>query len=202
MGMKPWIVLPALLVLATAPLSAAEYRYDEKNSKLTFTVRHFNMVTVLGYFFRFSGSFVFDPEKVEQSRVRLKIVSASLDSKNSMRDKDFRSENFFWVEKFPEITFESREFREIQGLSFNIYGDLTIRGISKPVVFRTTLLTPLKEVDPRKPVRFHTETFIRRKDFKLGTSGFNPVMLVTNESLKISLDVEGTPAPELDMPPA
>jgi polyisoprenoid-binding protein YceI len=187
------VVLTVLLLFSSAPVSASEYRYSQDRSTLSITVRHFNMVTIAGQFHEFTGSFVFDPQKVDQSKVDLRIKSESIHSGNEMRDRDFRSRNFFWVDKYPEMTFKSREFKDIQGLTFNIYGDLTIKDVTKEVVFKTTLLTPLPDVAPGKPVRFHTETYIRRKDYKLGTERFNPLMFVTNETLKISLDVEGQP---------
>ncbi len=183
------------MFLVMAPgARAAEYTYDQKESHLTFTLRHFNIVTVFGHFRKFTGKFRFDPANIEASDVQLTIDSASLESGNKIRDNDLRSEDFFWTEKHPAITFVCKMVRD-RGETFDIYGDLTIRGIKRPVIFVTRLLTPKDQVAPDKPIKFHTETYIRRKDYKLGTSKFfNPIMMVTNETLKISLDVEGSPA--------
>jgi polyisoprenoid-binding protein YceI len=195
--------LLAILLTAAVPLPAAEYKYTQEKSQLHFTVRHINIVTVRGQFKKFTGVFRFDPQKVDLSYVELRIESSSLETGNPSKNKEFRSENFFWVDKFPEITFTSKEFKDVKGNRFNIYGDLTIRGITKPVVFQTEMLTPINQAASAKPIHFHTFTFIRRKDFGLGTGkGFDPVVFMTHETLKISLLVEGVPAPGLNLPPA
>lgn len=173
---------------------ASPYAYDQDKSKLVFTLRHLGMVTVQGEFRKFTGSFEFDPENIEGGSVHLTIEADSLNSANSMRDQDLRSKSFFWVEKHPKITFVSKMFKVTGNRKFNIYGDLTIKGITVPVEFQTEMLTAPSEIAPDKPIHFHTHTYIRRKDFKLGTGGFfNPIMIVTAETLKLSLDVEGRP---------
>ncbi len=183
------------LTLPSLCLSAAEYTYNQDKSKVLFTLKHLNIVTVSGWFKKFEGSFDFDPAKIEGSSVRLRIECASLDSGNKMRDRELRGKNFFWAEKYPLITFTSEAFKDVQGTSFNIYGNLTIRGKTVPVIFKTDMLTPKENAAPGKPIRFKTETFIHRKDFQLGTGNiFDPIMALTNEILRISLEVEGIPA--------
>lgn len=181
-------------MLGTLPLEAGEYVYDQGQSRVSFALKHFRIITVKGRFEAFSGSFWFDPGVVEQSFVDIRIKTASVESGNRMRDRDLCSDKFFWAEKHPEIHFVSREFKETGGMNFDILGELTIRGITRTVVFKTVFISEPKDADAGRPLRFHAETYIKRKDFELGTGkGFNPILFITDELLKISLEVTGRP---------
>ena len=173
---------------------AAPYRYDERHSEVLFTLKHLGVITVNGHFNAFHGEFTYNPLQVENGRVRLIIQAGSLDSGNAVRDKDLKSKKFFWTAQYPEIRFTSTSYGDVRGNRFNIYGLLTIRGNTNPVVFETKLLPRDKNAADGK-LRFYTQTFIKRKDFKLGTENwFNPLIFITGETLKISLNVEGLPA--------
>ena len=195
--------LLTLFSLSLFPLSAhaVEYGYDQQKSRVTFEIRHLGILTVQGHFKTFSGSFLFDPRDIEASRVEIAIKTASVDSGLPHRDRDLCSKNFFWSEKHPDIRFKGEKVGAVQGPRFNILGELTIRGIARPVVFETELLREIKEGKDSGHLSFHAETFIRRKDFHLGTGHwFDPIMLVTDETLKISLEIEGIPAPPSSSP--
>lgn len=185
-------VIAFYLFLPFSPATAASYTYDQNGSRITFTLTHLGIVTVTGDFKKFAGDFTFDPQNVSASKVVLTIQSGSLETGLRKRDSDLKSKKFFWTDQYSEIKFISKEFKDVEGKTFNIYGDLTIRGKTVPVVFHTELLTGLKEIVPGKSLRFQAYTFIRRKDFGLGTGGiFDPILMITGETLKISLEVEG-----------
>lgn len=189
-------LLAAFVALFPAgrPAFSAGYTYGSGQSGVFFTLKHLGVVTVAGRFREFSGTFRFDPARIEESEVRLSIRAASLDTGNPVRDAHLRSPEFFWTEKYPEITFVSREFGDVRGNRFSVKGDLTIRGITMPVVFDTEMKSGEKEAAEGKPVRFYTQTFIRRKDFRLGTGNWlDPIAYITDETLKISLEVTGVP---------
>ena len=161
---------------------------------MTFTINQLGIIPVTGYFETFSGSFSFDPEVFENARVDIRILTASVNSNQNLRDKHLRSEKFFGSEKYPEIRFVSRETTDVNGLEFKIHGELTIHGITRSVIFHTTLRTDTKEVTGKERISFHTHTFISRKDFQLGTEDIlNPIMWVTSKTLRIDLEVVGIP---------
>lgn len=173
------------------PSEAALYQCDSSRSAATFTLKHLGIITVSGRFERFAGSFQFDPEKIAASSVEITIQSGSIHSGNNFRDKDLRSPNFFDAENYPLILFKSRGIQNIQRNRFDIEGELTIKGITRKTIFHTELLD-----SPQASGRlhFHAWAEIRRHDFHLGTSGFNPLLLITNEELQIDLAVQGIPA--------
>lgn len=180
--------------IIAAPVQASEYTYGEAQSQVTFTLKHLGIVTVTGRFEKFSGSFRFDPRQIENSKAEIHIQTGSVASGLEKRDKHLRSNKFFWSEKHPEILFVSKKFTDIRGKHFAMEGDLTIRGITRPVVFQTERLSETEDADGTTPIRFHTHTFIKRKDFQLGTGGLmDPIMLVTAETLQISLEIVGIP---------
>ncbi len=184
------LILTLNFPLFSINAQAAEYIYDQEKSRVGFTIRHLGLITVEGHFKTFSGSFSFDPENPEASSVNILIQPASVDSGNALRDKNLRSENFFAAEKYPEIQFESKKSTAITSAHFMIEGDLIIHGITRSVVFETHLLTK----PGAEPVFFRSQTFIKRKDFHLGTGNWlDPILFITDENLKISLEVEGIP---------
>lgn len=183
------------LTYTTQELPAAEYQYSHEESRIIFTLKHLGLVTVEGHFSDFSGNFEFDWQNIEDSQVSLVIQAPSLESGNSLRDNDLRSKNFFWSDKYPEITFTSTAFGIPQNKHFKIYGSLTIRNKTVPVIFETELVSPVEEISEGKTIHFRAETYIHRKDFDLGTGYWlNPIAAVTGETLKISLDVIGIPS--------
>lgn len=176
-------------------LQAGDYHYDQGGSRVSFTLKHFGILTVSGDFKKFSGSFRFDPDQIENSYVDINIDTATVDSGNEMRDRHLRSQKFFCSAKHPQIHFLGQEFKRAEGMNFDVYGDLTIRGITQPVVFKTVFLSESVDAHAGRPISFRAETHIRRKDFELGTGRWlDPVFFVADETLKIRLEITGRPA--------
>lgn len=187
-----------LCFLLCTAARASEYTYSDDGSRVGFTLKHLNIITVEGVFKDFAGHFEFDAESIEDSSVELVIRTESLDSANSIRDSQLKSRDYFWISKYPEITFTSTAFGNIRGNRFEVYGDLTIRGKTVTAVFETRILTPLHEIVSGKPIRFSAETYIHRKDFGLGTGRwYDPITYITGETLKIDLEVEGFQLPSV-----
>ena len=180
--------------LISSALNAGEYFYDGKQSQVSFSLKHLGIITVSGRFKTFSGSFQFDPGKIQDTTVNIHIGTASVDSRMKTRDKHLRSKKFFWSEKHPEIHFKSHAVKDIRGMKFKVYGNLTIRGITKPAIFETEFLSKENDARADRPIHFRAHTHIKRKDFKLGTGDwFDPISTVTDETLRINLEIKGLP---------
>ena len=105
--MRRRLALGILCLVSSAALRAADtYTIDKAHSDVSFTIRHFAS-KVHGRFADFEGAIQADPAKPEASSVVFTIKATSIDTNNSNRDNDLRSDNFFDVAKFPEITFRS-----------------------------------------------------------------------------------------------
>jgi len=182
----------ALVLAFSAAAHAANWQVDGSHTTVGFSISHI-FTSVQGRFDRFDGTIVFDPEKPESAIVRATVEAASINTNNAKRDKHLRSDDFFDVEKHPTLSFESTggvtEMKENRG---KLAGNLTIHGMTKPVVFDVTFRGQGK--DPWGNVRagFAASLSINRKDYGLN---WNEVLetggLLVGEEVEIRIDAEG-----------
>ena len=132
------------LLLANSLFAADTYAVDPGHSKVGFTVRHLVINKVEGIFKEFSGTMQFDEQDVTKSSVQGSIKAASIDTNNVKRDADLRSANFFDVEKYPEITFESKKVDK-KGDDYIVTGILTMHGVSQEIHLPVTITGPIKD---------------------------------------------------------
>ena len=128
------LVALALLALAPAAQAAKEtFTFDKNHSDLAFKVRHF-VSKVGGRFTKFDGTMELDNVNPLGSFVELKIEAASINTGNADRDKHLNSPDFFDTAKFPDISFKSTKIVAKGKDVFEVTGDLTMKGVTKPVV--------------------------------------------------------------------
>ncbi len=164
---------------------------DPAHTEIGFVARHAMVTKVRGNFEEFEGSAVVDQANPAASVVKAVIKTASVNTGNADRDGHVRGDDFFAVEQFPEMTFESTSF-DISGQSGTVTGDLTLKGITKPVTLDVEVFGV--EEDPFGNVRagFEASTKINRKDFgvdfqaPLGSGG-----VLVSEEIKIEIDGSG-----------
>ena len=148
----------------TASLTGT-YAIDPTHSRIGFVARHAMVTKVRGSFNGFEGSGYFDVENPAGSRAELTIQAASIDTRNADRDGHLRSNDFFDMETYPEIRFASTSVEQVDGGNYRVTGDLTIKGITKPVTvdFEYTGAA----VDPYGNQRIGLEgsTTVNRKDW-------------------------------------
>ena len=136
-------LLPLLIAatLATSPIAAlaAPQVLDKSHAHVTFSVGHLGFSTVHGQFRKFDASIDFDPGNVEATSVSFEIDAASVDTFWEARDKHIRSKDFFDVTNHPKITFTSSAVTPTGPDTADVAGDLTLRGVTKPVVFKAIL---------------------------------------------------------------
>ena len=110
-----------------------QWNLDLSHSSISFWVRHLMVSKVHGRFTDWSGSLTFDPRNPDGSHVEVTIDTASIDTREPQRDAHLRSADFLDVEQFPQIKFASRAIETHNDGTFTLRGDLTIRGITRPV---------------------------------------------------------------------
>jgi polyisoprenoid-binding protein YceI len=180
-------------VTTTTTAITTTYRIDRAHSEAVFQVRHL-LTKVRGRFSDFEGTIQYDEANPERSSVNATIQATSIDTNESDRDTHLRSADFFDVEKFPTLTFRSTRVTKKGSESFDVAGDLTIHGVTKPVTLNVTFLG--KATDPwgNERLGFEGETTINRKDFgltwnaALETGGF-----LVGDEIKISVSVQALP---------
>lgn len=161
----------ALLLVASAVAATAEpkpFRIDPNHSMVGFNIRHFFSRTQ-GRFKEFSGTLQLDEKNLATSSVEFTVQTASVDTENERRDGDLRGKNFFQVDSFPTMTFKSTKVVPGPDKSLLVYGDLTIRGVTKPVTLEATMLGFGQVAMGGRPARtiagFEAKASIDRKDF-------------------------------------
>jgi polyisoprenoid-binding protein YceI len=111
---------------------AGTYKFDKTHTSIEFVARHM-LSKVRGRFDEFDGTIVIG-ETLEDSSAEVELGAASIETKTDMRDNHLRSADFLDAERFPKLTFRSREIRPTGGNTFELVGDLTIKDISHEVV--------------------------------------------------------------------
>jgi len=129
------LLLSALLVLVAVPAFAADYVIDTKNNHafIEFRIKHLGYSWLIGRFDDFDGKFSYDEKHPDASKVEVNIRVASIDTNHAERDKHLRSEEFFYVDKYPTAKFVSTSFKELGNNKAVLKGDLTLRGVTRPV---------------------------------------------------------------------
>ena len=130
-------------LLAVALPASAEPRtfvLDKAHTEVGFEIRHF-FTKVHGKFTDFSGAIAFDPKDLTASSVQVTIRDSSIFTANEKRDGHLRTSDFFWADKYPTITFASTKVVPGKDPShFQVAGDLTMRGIAKPVTLEVEFI--------------------------------------------------------------
>ncbi len=129
-----FVLATALAMSATAAAQAVTWQIDPNHTAAQFSVRHLGLSTVRGAFTKVSGTAQYDPADPSKLSLEATIDANSIDTRVEMRDNDLRSPRFFDVQKFPTITFHSKQAQAGGSGKLQITGDLTIKGVTKQVV--------------------------------------------------------------------
>src|SRR5690349_14203617 len=129
-----FMVVTALAMAASAAAQAGSWQIDPNHSAAQFSVRHLGISTVRGAFTKVSGTAKYDPSDPSKTTLEATIDTNSVDTRVEARDKDLRSPHFLEVEKYPTITFHSKQAKAGASGKLQITGDLTIHGVTKEVV--------------------------------------------------------------------
>jgi polyisoprenoid-binding protein YceI len=170
---------------------AGTWTIDPVHSEVSFTVRHMMVSKVRGRFERFEGTITTAPDPL-QSSVTATVDLSSVNTGNETRDNHVRSEDFFHVEKHPTMTFRSTGIRP-DGGEFLLDGDLTLRGVTRPVTFRLEVngFSP----DPYGGTRagFSATTEVNRNDWNVSFNGPIPgagAGVILSDKVTINLEIE------------
>jgi polyisoprenoid-binding protein YceI len=181
-----FVALAALTFSMTAVAQSNVWQLDPAHSSAQFAVRHMGISTVRGTFTKLSGSAHYDPADAKNDSVDVTIEPASVDTRVEMRDNDLRSDHFFDVQKYPTMTFRSTKVESAGTDKLKITGDLTIRGVTKPVTLAVE--GPSKPVDDghgHLHMGVSASGTLNRTDF--GMTGYQGV--VGNE-IQLTIDAE------------
>ncbi|MSS73062.1 MAG: polyisoprenoid-binding protein [Candidatus Latescibacteria bacterium] len=195
--MKKSLFLAVILTLTTAVQAArAEtYEIDVAHSSATFSIRHI-FSQVKGRFTQMSGSITYDPKEPEKASVVAKIASASINTDNEKRDAHLKNADFFDVEKYPDITFQSKGAKK-EGDRLKVTGTLNMHGVEKEVTLDVEVLGVGPGPRGRAVAGFEATTTINRKDFGINWNrALDQGGVMLGEDVKVTLSIEAGTKPK------
>jgi len=166
---KSLLALSLGSLLFGAQAMAATYKIDKEGQHafVNFKISHLGYSWLYGTFNDFDGSFSFDAAKPEESKVKVELQTASVDSNHAERDKHLRSADFLNVAKHPTATFESTSVKSTGEGTADIAGNLTLNGVTKPVVIAATFVGEGKDPWGGYRAGFAGSTKLKLKDFDI-----------------------------------
>ena len=175
-----------LAMAAAAAAQAGTWQIDPNHSAAQFSVRHLGVSTVRGAFMKVSGSANYDTADPTKDSVDVTIDASSVDTRVQMRDNDLRSPNFLDVQKYPTITFKSKQAKSGGSGKLQLVGDLTIHGVTKEVTLDVEgPSAPIKDPWGNQRIGASASTKINRKDF-----GVNGASGAVGDEISITIDTE------------
>jgi polyisoprenoid-binding protein YceI len=141
------------------------YTLDPAHTRIGFVARHAMVTKVRGAFNEFEGSAVIDGANPANSHVEVTINAASIDTRSAQRDEHLRSNDFLAMQEYPQITFASTGVRPVDDTTFEVTGDLTIKGVTNPITIPFSFEGAAKDPFGNQRVGFEGAVTINRKDY-------------------------------------
>ncbi len=187
--MKRLAFITGILALA-APLAMAQtstWISDPMHSEVDFSVTHLAIANVHGRFGKVAAELQFDPADISKSTVKATIDVAGVDTGEAPRDNDLKTPRFFDTTQFSQATFTSTSVAK-SGSGLQVNGNLTIHGVTKPVVLTVEGPNgPVQGMDKKQHSGFSAITTISRTAFGIGSGVPSSIV---GDDVKISIDLD------------
>ena len=198
--MRPLLMTATLgLTLLAAPLAQAQaisrapadvragtYVVDPGHTKITWSVSHFGFSTYVGQFSKMDATLVLDPKAPAAAKLDVTIDTTSVGTLNPALDGHLKGANWLDVAKFPQATFKSTAVKVTGERTADVTGDLTLRGVTKPVTLQVTFIQGgANPLDKKYSLGFQAKTTIKRSDW--GVKAYSPAI---GEEVTLQIDTE------------
>ena len=167
------------------------YEIDQAHTHVGFSAKHLAVSTVHGEFPKFEGYFEGPEDDVTKARGTVTIEVASLNTRNEQRDNHLRSADFFDVEKYPTMSFTITSVEPLEGDSYLVRGDLTIKDVTRPIALDATIEG--RVADPfggKERLGISATGQLNRMDFGLNWDGVAGAVPFAGHTIKLNLDAE------------
>ncbi|TDS56568.1 YceI family protein [Myroides indicus] len=184
----------ALLFVATlfsvATFAQTQWNVDNMHSFLNFSVKHLGISFVDGRFDKYKGSFIGNPDNLENGKFNFSVDINSVNTSVEMRDNHLKTDDFFNAEKYPSMKFESTSIKKSGKDQYKLIGNLTIRDITKPVTFDLVYGGLLKDDgNGNTKLGFQASTTLNRFDFGVA---YDPSGQAIAKDILINVNLEFT----------
>jgi polyisoprenoid-binding protein YceI len=167
------------------------WKIDPSHSEVTFSVRHMMISTVRGRFEKFTGTVDFNEADPSLSTIDVQIEAASISTRDPQRDGHLRSPDFLNADAYPYLAFKSKRIELVDAENGRLYGDLTIREITREVVLDVTFNGSVKSPWGATAAGFSASTKINRKDWELTWNvALETGGMLVGDAININVEVE------------
>jgi polyisoprenoid-binding protein YceI len=172
-------------------MTKSVWTVDKSHSSLEFTVKHMMISKVRGVFNEFDAVVEADPNDLTDAKIEFSVNVNTIDTRNEDRDNHLRSNDFFDMENHPKMTFVATEIKRKSGDNYDVTGDLTLRGVTKPVTFDMTMEGVNKDPWGNEVAGFSGTGKLNRKDFGLvWNAALETGGVLVGEDVKINIEIE------------
>lgn len=173
-------------------VATTTWNIDPAHSAAQFKVRHMMISNVKGEFSQIKGQLQLDGTDITQSRVEASIDAATINTRDPQRDAHLISSDFLDVENFPTLSFKSREVSRTGDIELAVWGELTLHGVTRSVVFDVEgPSAPVKDPWGNPRIGLSATTQINRKDYGLNwNTALEAGGILLGDDVAITLDVE------------
>lgn len=176
--------------------SPGQYRIDPDHTRVDFVINHFVISEVEGRFNDVKGNFIL-AEKFALSSVEAEIEVASIDTNAPKRDEHLRSKDFFDVSTYPKMILKGKHFKGKPG-SFTLVADLTIKDVTKEVIFKGKYTGSVKDPQGNERVALNMSSKINRKDFHINYNEKIDIGPAVGDEVTIMVRTEGIKTGEVN----
>jgi polyisoprenoid-binding protein YceI len=173
---------------ASGPQS--RWAFDPYHTQVEFAAKHLGMMTVRGNFLDIAADGFIDPEHPEASSVEVTIQTASIRTHHPQRDNDLRSSNFLETDTYPTMHFKSTRIEQAGAETYNMTGDLTIKGNTRSVTFKVVKYGEFNDPNMGHRIGYSAEAKINRKDFGLTFNMMLDGKWIVSEEVQIFIEGE------------
>ena len=172
-------------------MRTTKWLLDPVHSELTFKIKHLMISNVSGAFKNFSAKVETEETDFSKATISLTAEMNSISTNNEHRDAHLRSADFFEVEKFPQLKFTSTGIEQTADESFNLYGNLTIKGVTKPVKLNMEFNGIVKDPQGQEKAGFLVSGKIKRSDWGININvALETGGLMLGEDVRIQGEVQ------------
>ncbi|WP_040949497.1 YceI family protein [Gorillibacterium massiliense] len=172
-------------------MTRAKWAVDASHSSVDFSIRHMMIAKVKGTFHAFEAAIEADPADLTTADISFSVDLASIDTRNTDRDNHLRSGDFFEIEKFPKMTFQSAKIVKTDDGEYDVTGNLTLRGVTREETFSVTFEGAGKDPWGNEKVGFSGKGSIKRSDYGLTyNAALETGGVLIGDEVKVSIEVE------------
>jgi polyisoprenoid-binding protein YceI len=174
-------------------MTKAKWTVDTTHSGIDFTIRHMMIAKVKGTFHQFEAQIEADPADLTSADVKIEIDLNSIDTRNTDRDNHVRSADFFDVEQFPKLTFQSTSIARTGDGEYALTGDVTLHGVTRSEIFHASFEGSGKDPWGNEKIGFSGSGVLKRSDYGLTyNAALETGGVLIGDEVKFSVEIEAS----------